>query len=134
MTLLSPRPAISRLLFAFAQSSAGGFIIGWSFEYMSFAIPVDRLFESDLVVAFHHPKPVAAVHVLIVPKRKIATILHLTDTDAPVLADIFKAAQAVVEHLQLMPDGYRLIVNGGDYQDVGQIHWHLLAGQRSELM
>ena len=101
---------------------------------MSFAIPVARLFESNLVVAFHHPKPVADIHVLIVPKRKIASILHLTDNDAPVLADVFKAAQAVVEQLQIMPNGYRLIVNGGDYQDVRQVHWHLLSGQRSELM
>ena len=118
--------SISRLLFSLARSSLGGIIIGWSFAHMSFLIPVDRLYETELVVAFHHPKPSYPTHILIVPKRKIRSVLALTEADMPVVQDVLAATKQLVAQLELEEGGFRLMVNGGAYQDVAQIHWHLI--------
>lgn len=95
---------------------------------MSSFIPVDRLYETDHVVAFHHPRSSYPIHVLIVPKRAIESLLAVDDSDAPFLLDVISAAQHVVKLLKLEESGYRLIVNGGRYQDVKQVHFHLVSG------
>jgi histidine triad (HIT) family protein len=94
---------------------------------MSFLIPVERLYETDWVVAFYHPKPSHKTHILIVPKRPIRSLVALTDADAPVVHDVITTAQHLVQKLGLEKQGFRLTVNGGAYQDVMQIHWHLLS-------
>ncbi len=93
---------------------------------MSFLIPVNRLHETELTLAFHHPKPVYPTHILIVPKKKIHSLLTLAEEDMPVIQDIFATTKILVNRLKLEENGFRLIVNGGSYQDVAQIHWHLI--------
>lgn len=119
------KASISRMLFATARSKFGAYIIGWSFAYLSSFIPVDRLHETGLVVAFYHPKPSHKVHVLIVPKQQMRSMLTLTEADMPVVNDVLATAQYLVKKLALEEPGFRLTVNGGAYQDVMQIHWHL---------
>ncbi|MEO7804097.1 MAG: HIT domain-containing protein [Actinomycetota bacterium] len=92
-------------------------------------MPVDKLHETGLVVAFRHPKPTHETHILIVPKRAIASFEELESTDLPVVADVIACAQRIVQDLGLNPLGYSLVVNGGPRQDVAQIHFHLLAGE-----
>ena len=102
-------------------------MIGWSFAKMSSFMPVDKLHETELVMAFHHPKPQHKTHILIVPKRALRSLMALKDEDMAVVNDVFRTAQKLVEKLQLEEGGFRLTVNGGAYQDVMQIHWHLTA-------
>ena len=118
---------LSKILFAVARSRIGAVIIGWSFAYMNFLIPVDRLHETERVVAFYHPKPSHKIHILIVPKRKIRSLLALTETELPVVQDVIVATQHLVKKLELQEGGFRLVVNGGAYQDVMQVHWHLIS-------
>ncbi len=92
---------------------------------MSFVIPVNRLRETDLLIAFHHPKPSYPLHILIVPKRKISSMMHLQAADADFLVDLMQTVQSLVKDLHLNDTGYSLITNGGDYQDVPQLHYHL---------
>ena len=119
---------VSGTLFLIARSRLGGVIVGWSFAHMSSIMPVDKLFETDHVVAFYHPKPSHPVHVLIVPKHAIKSILSIGEQDASCILDVISAAQHVVKLLKLEESGYRLIVNGGSYQDVNQVHFHLVSG------
>ena len=93
---------------------------------MSFAIPVQRLRETAWVLAFHHPKPAYPFHVLIVPKKAIASLLDLGPEDAELLSDIFSTARSLVKEYHLQ--GYRLVANGGDFQDFPQLHFHLISG------
>jgi histidine triad (HIT) family protein len=101
--------------------------VRWGFAHMSGCLPVTRLYETDSVVAFYHPRPSYAVHVLIVPKRGIAGLGAIGAKDMPVLGDVVAAAQHLVRTLGLEKRGYRLVVNGGAYQDVGQLHFHLIS-------
>ena len=94
---------------------------------MSFAIPVRRLRETKTLVAFHHPKPSYPLHILLVPKRAIGSLTDLTRADCDFVAELFQTVQSLIAELNLKEVGYRLIVNGGQYQDVAQLHFHLVS-------
>ena len=92
---------------------------------MSFAILVKRLRETETLMAFHHPKPSYPFHVLLVPKKAVASMKEFDSTDTSFLTDLFSAVQSLVKEFHL--SAYRLIVNGGDYQDFPQLHFHLIS-------
>lgn len=91
-------------------------LIGWMFAHMSFSIPVKRLRETETLMAFHHPKPSYPFHVLLVPKRAVKTLMEFDSTDSAFLADLYSTVQSLVDEFHLA--SYRLIVNGGEYQDI----------------
>jgi histidine triad (HIT) family protein len=95
---------------------------------MSFAIPVQRLWETETLMAFHHPRPVYPVHILLVPKRPLSGLADLTAADADFMTDLFAAVQSLVAAFQLEEPGYRLIANGCHYQDIPHLHLHLVSG------
>ena len=108
-------------------------IIGWIFEHMSFAIPVKRLRETPTLLAFHHPQPVYPLHILLVPKKAIPAFADLGAQDAEFLADLVQTVQSLVEEYHLGQKGYRLVVNGGKFQEFPQLHFHLISdNQNSE--
>ena len=102
-------------------------LVGQIFAHMSFALPVHRLRETATLLAFHHPQPSHAVHILLVPKKALASLAALTPADAPFLLDLFATAQSLVAEFGLEQTGYRLITNGGPYQSVPQLHFHLIS-------
>jgi histidine triad (HIT) family protein len=104
-------------------------IIGWIFEHMSFAIPVQRLRETETMMAFYHPNPSYKFHVLLVPKKSVTTQKEFDSHDCAFLTDLFSTVQSIVDEFQL--SAYRLIVNGGEYQDFPQLHFHLISDVES---
>ena len=94
-------------------------------------IPSKIVYQDDDVVAFEDINPQAPHHVLIIPRRHIASMSDLTPEDGPVLASICIAAQKVANLLTLQR-GYRFLANVGP--DAGQavfhLHFHLLGGRR----
>ena len=100
-------------------------LIGWIFAHMSFAIPVKRLRETETLMAFHHPKPAYPFHVLLVPKKAVASLTELDPTDTVFLTDLYSTVQNLVNEFHL--PAYRLIVNGGEVQDFPQLHFHLVS-------
>jgi histidine triad (HIT) family protein len=95
---------------------------------MNFAIPVHRLRETNTLLAFHHPQPAYPLHILLIPRRVIPSLSELDPAqDAPFLADLFTTVQSLVAELHLEQTGYRLIVNGGEYQDFPYLHFHLIS-------
>ncbi len=119
---------MSAWIMRLARSRWAGRLIRWVFAHMSFILPVERLYESDTLVAFRHPQPSYPVHILIVPKRAYASLLDVPAGDSKFLADLMTAVQKLVRELGLEQQGYRLIANGGAFQDVAQLHFHLVAG------
>jgi histidine triad (HIT) family protein len=92
---------------------------------MSFVIPVNRLRETETLMAFHHPKPSYPFHVLLVPKKSVESLMRLDLTDSAFLIDLYSTVQSLVEEFHL--SAFRLIVNGGEYQDFPQLHFHLIS-------
>ena len=102
-------------------------LIAWMLAHMSFLIPAQRLRETPTLLAFYHPQPSYPVHILIVPKRAIASLLEITPADQPFLVDLFACVRELVLELHLDQQGYRLIANGGSFQDIPQLHFHLIS-------
>lgn len=92
---------------------------------MSFAIPFKRLHETSNLIAFQHPSPSYKFHVLIVPKRQVKSLAELDPQDTDFLTDLYSTAQSIVDEFDLK--AYRLIVNGGEYQDFPHLHFHLIS-------
>jgi len=102
-------------------------IFVWMAAHMSFALPVRRLRETATLIAFHHPRPSYPLHIVLLPKRNIPDLNGLAPDDAPFLVDLFQTVQSLLAEFQ--PPAYRLVANGGRYQDFPQLHFHLVADQ-----
>ena len=92
---------------------------------MSFVIPVQRLRETKTLMAFYHPKPAYPFHVLLVPKKAVVSLKEFDSNDSAFLTDLYSTVQSLAEEFHL--SAYRLIVNGGEYQDFPQLHFHLVS-------
>jgi histidine triad (HIT) family protein len=95
--------------------------------------PADIEYEDDAVLAFRDIYPKAPIHLLIIPKRHIASIMAMESGDAEVIGRCLLAARAIGEAKGLAERGYRLSVHCGPEggQLVYHIHVHFLAGRRS---
>ncbi len=98
---------------------------------MSFAIPVKRLRETETLLAFYHPKPAYKFHVLLVPKKSVASLKEFDSKDSVFLTDLYSTVQSLMDEFGL--SAYRLIVNGGEYQDFPQLHFHLISNAESKV-
>ncbi len=94
-------------------------------------ISSEILYEDEFVAAFKDLEPQAPVHILIVPKKHIASLNDLTADDAELLARIVLAAQKLAKDNGIAERGYRLVNNCGieGGQTVGHLHFHLLGGR-----
>ncbi|HET7677362.1 MAG TPA: histidine triad nucleotide-binding protein [Candidatus Limnocylindrales bacterium] len=94
-------------------------------------VPAKRAHEDDQVVAFHDIAPRAPTHILLIPRRHIASAAELTEEDAPLLGRLFAVAAELARAHGIADDGYRLVTNVGRYggQSVAHLHLHLLGGR-----
>jgi histidine triad (HIT) family protein len=94
-------------------------------------IPAKLVYEDDRVAAFNDINPQAPTHVLVVPKRHIATLNELSTEDDQLVGEVVRRASAIAADLGLAAGGYRTVFNTN--RDAGQtifhIHLHLLGGR-----
>jgi histidine triad (HIT) family protein len=92
----------------------------------------DILYEDSEVVAFKDINPRAPVHILIVPREHIASVLEAGENQATLLGKLIITAKKLAKTLAVDKDGFRLVINTGPYsgQAVQHIHLHLLGGRR----
>ena len=95
-------------------------------------IGADVIWESDELLAFRDINPQAPTHVLLIPKRHIATINDLSDGDKGTVGDLFLAARSIAADEGHAEDGYRVVMNcnAAAGQSVFHIHLHLLGGRQ----
>lgn len=94
-------------------------------------IPADIVFEDDVCLAFRDIAPRAPTHILVIPKKDIATLADLTDEDQSIMGRCVVVASMVAKQ-EGLSDGYRLVVNCGSDggQEVPHLHFHLLGGRK----
>ncbi|MBX4206067.1 HIT domain-containing protein [Candidatus Microgenomates bacterium] len=88
-------------------------------------IPSEFLYESENIIVIKDINPSADTHILIVPKKHIPTFLDLNENEF--LEEAKKVAQDLINKNNLQ-SGYKMVFNGGKYQIVPHLHWHLLGG------
>ena len=94
-------------------------------------IPADIVHETDDTLAFRDINPQAPTHILIIPRKHIATINDLDDADKAIVGSLFTAARDIAVMEGLADDGYRVVMNCNEAagQTVFHIHLHLLGGR-----
>jgi histidine triad (HIT) family protein len=94
-------------------------------------IPANIVHEDDLCLAFHDVSPQAPVHVLVIPKKPVASLEDLTAEDGPLVGHLWLVIQQLARDLQIASSGYRVVVNCGKDggQSVDHLHFHILGGR-----
>ena len=94
-------------------------------------IPADIVHETESTVAFRDINPQAPTHVLIVPRKHIATINDIEDEDRELIGSLYTAARDIAVAEGIADEGYRVIMNcnEGAGQTVFHLHLHLIGGR-----
>jgi histidine triad (HIT) family protein len=97
-------------------------------------IPAKIVYEDDHCLAFEDIAPKAPTHVLVIPKKEIASLDALTAEDAALMGHMLLVVQRLARDLGVAESGFRLVANTGPDggQSVDHLHFHLLAGRQLE--
>ncbi|OGI25899.1 MAG: histidine triad nucleotide-binding protein [Candidatus Moranbacteria bacterium RBG_13_45_13] len=95
-------------------------------------IPAEIVFEDDDVIAFRDAHPVAPVHVLVIPKKHVASIADISKEDTMLMGKLIAAAKKIAEDLKISEKGYKLLFRVGEHggQEIEHIHLHLIGGAK----
>lgn len=94
-------------------------------------IPADIVFESETAIAFRDINPRAPTHVLVIPRKHIATLNDITAEDETIVGSLYSAAREIAAEEGIADDGYRAVMNcnAAAGQTVFHIHLHVLGGR-----
>jgi len=95
-------------------------------------IPADIVYEDKDIIAFRDLHPIAPVHILVIPKKHIASVTDISEEDTMLMGKLVAAAKKIAEDLKISKDGYKLLIRVGEHggQEVEHVHLHLIGGAR----
>ena len=95
-------------------------------------IPSTIVYEDDEIFAFKDIHPVAPVHILVIPKKHISSLVELSKEDEAVVGKIYTVINEIAKKEGILEKGFRVIVNCGEDggQEVKHLHFHLLGGKK----
>ena len=95
-------------------------------------IPSTKVYEDDEILAFRDINPVAPVHVLVIPKKHIKSLINLEENDELLIGKIYSTINLIAQQEQIDKKGFRVVVNCGEDggQEVGHLHFHILGGKK----
>jgi len=94
-------------------------------------IPSDRVYQNEHVYAFHDINPVAPTHILIIPRKHLASMRDISEEDEALLGRLLLCGRRLAAEQGLDEDGFRVVINTGEQagQSVFHVHLHLLGGR-----
>ena len=94
-------------------------------------IPAEILYQDDEVIAFPDINPASPTHLLIIPKKHIPSLAHLSENEAAIIGHMANIANRLAKEKGIAERGYRLVINCGEEggQIVPHLHMHLLGGR-----
>lgn len=95
-------------------------------------VPAVVVYEDNDVLAFKDVRPLAPVHILIIPKKHIETVNDFKEKDAEMIGHMILAAKKMAIDFDLSPKGYKLLFRVGEWggQEVQHVHLHLIGGAK----
>ena len=99
-------------------------------QVLSGKFEVQIVFETELVLSFHHSKPYFEHHVVIIPKKHIDSLTSSDAIDAELAKDFLMAIHHTTSKLEKQTGGCRVSSNVGNYQTSKHLHWYVHAGKR----
>ena len=93
-------------------------------------VPSQIVYEDSQIIAFKDIQPAAPIHILVIPKKHIPSLINLNKEDELLVGQIYTVINKIAEDLKIKEKGFRVIVNCGrdGGQEVGHLHFHLLGG------
>ena len=95
-------------------------------------IACNKVYESESALAFEDIEPMAPVHVIVVPKKHVSTLMDIGSDDSKITAGLLSAVQEVARIKHIDQSGFRMVINCNE--DGGQIvfhlHIHVLGGKK----
>lgn len=113
-----------RLLFRLSRTAPAGVLVRFVFAHAVWALPLRIVARTRRAVVFRHPQPMCADHLLAVPRRAIRGLPTIDRDDRPWLRELLELAFAQAGTLSTPA---LVVINAGRWQDVPQLHAHLLA-------
>ncbi|MCK4368629.1 MAG: histidine triad nucleotide-binding protein [Dehalococcoidales bacterium] len=100
-------------------------------QIVSGRIPSDIVYQDEEVIAFRDIKPQAPVHLIIIPRKHILSLAHLSEVDSALVGRMVAIANQLAKKEGAAQNGYRLVINCGEQggQLVPHLHMHLLGGR-----
>lgn len=91
------------------------------------------VYEDDKIIAFENIRPLAPVHVLVIPKRHIGSVNEITKKDIELIGHIWNKIEEIAEIKSVKNSGYKVVTNveKGGGQEIFHLHYHLLGGWKS---
>lgn len=98
-------------------------------------IPAKVIYEDENVLAFEDINPVAPIHVLVIPKKHIETLVDVNENNSKDIAYCYEAISKISRKMGIDEDGFRIIANCKNYggQEVYHIHFHMIGGKKLPL-
>jgi len=95
-------------------------------------IPSDILYQDEEIIAFPDIHPITPTHLLIIPRKHIPSLAHLSEEDVPLIGRMVNVATQLARKIGISERGFRLVINSGKEggQVVPHLHMHLLGGRR----
>lgn len=91
-------------------------------------VPLRKEYESENVLAFHHTRPFWRVHIVVVPKKHIASFTTLQADEMPVFLEIVEVLKSIASGMEREHGAARILTNLGKYQDSKHLHFHVSFG------
>ncbi|TVY00340.1 HIT domain-containing protein [Paenibacillus cremeus] len=97
-------------------------------EVLSGRTSVQKVLETERVLAYHHTRPFYPVHIVVIPKRHISSLLTLEESDNDLFIELMSVVKQVAGEVVSEHGACRVITNLGKYQDSKHLHFHLAFG------
>ena len=97
-------------------------------EVLSGKTTVQKVMETENVLAYYHTRPSYPVHIVAIPKKHIPSLITLEDEDNELFVELFGVIKKVAAMVTEENGACRVITNIGNYQDSKHLHWHIVYG------
>ncbi|MBS1769857.1 MAG: HIT domain-containing protein [Acidobacteria bacterium] len=93
-------------------------------------VGIVRVFETENVLAYHHTRPFWETHIVVVPKRHVASLQTILPDETDLLIEIISVVNKVAAELLAKTGAARVITNLGRYQESKHLHFHVCSGEQ----
>lgn len=97
-------------------------------EVLSGRTEVRKVMETERVLAYHHTRPFWPVHIVVIPKLHVPSLIDLGGVDEGILAELLEVVREVAATVTEEHGAARVLTNLGEYQDSKHLHFHVNSG------